>query len=71
MNTSGFPFEGGSFHGSHFSKYHYCSINIWILRVCGIRILRDLKMESSRDVAADVPDAVDAAVDAAVQILKK
>lgn len=34
-------------------------------------LLRDLKMESSRDVAADVPDAVDAAVDAAVQILKK
>ena len=34
-------------------------------------LLRDLKMESSRDVAADVLDAVDAAVDAAVQILKK
>ena len=34
-------------------------------------LLRDLKMESSRDVAAAVPDAVDAVVDAAVQILMK
>lgn len=34
-------------------------------------IVKRFKMESSRDVAAAVPDAVDAVVDAAVQILMK
>ena len=34
-------------------------------------VKRFKKVESSRDVAAAVPDAVDAVVDAAVQILMK
>ena len=38
---------------------------------CAILVYISLKMESSRDVAAAVPDAVDAVVDAAVQILMK